>query len=140
MFDESSDFVFKKYIAAVDQKLVPIICVGEKSEERTKWKEVLEGQLEKYLKGLKSNAQVIFAYEPLWSIGTGVVPTMKDIEKVTTFIKDYLCKKVDYPVLYGGSVAPENAGEILKCEGVDGVLVGGASLVLDKFVKIIEAA
>ena len=139
LFGETSDIVFKKYAAATQQQLIPIICIGEKLEERDRWKEVLKEQLEKYIRGLSSDVQTIFAYEPLWSIGSGVVPTTEEIEKVADFLKNYLCIKVNYPILYGGSVSPNNSAEILNCKGIDGVLVGGASLVLEKFKKIINS-
>ena len=138
LFAESAEVVFKKFTAAVQQKLIPIVCIGEKLQERENWKEVLTEQLAKFL-NLANDTEVIFAYEPLWSIGSGVVPTPEEIEKVADFLKNYLCIKVDYPILYGGSVSPDNSAEILNCKGIDGVLVGGASLVLEKFKKIISS-
>ena len=139
LFGESPEVVFKKFTAAVQQKLIPIVCIGEKLEERENWKDVLTEQLAKF-SNFANDTQIIFAYEPLWSIGTGITPTVEEIKNVAEFLKHHLCKKIDYPILYGGSVSPENATDILKCQNVDGVLVGGASLHLDKFKKIIEAS
>ena len=84
LFAESAEVVFKKFTAAVQQKLIPIVCIGEKLQERENWKEVLTEQLAKFL-NLANDTEVIFAYEPLWSIGTGITPTVDEIKNVAKF-------------------------------------------------------
>ena len=132
LFGESNEGIFKKYEAIVSEKMTAVICIGEKQEERDNWKDVLAKQLEKFSK--KKLEHIIFAYEPVWSIGTGLIPSIAEIEIVARFVKDFVG---NYPFLYGGSVNSQNSQKILKCNNVDGVLVGAASLEIDEFSKII---
>lgn len=132
LFGETDEIVFKKHEAALRNELVPIVCIGEKANERAQWKQVLTKQIERFIGTHLQNT--IFAYEPVWSIGTGVIPTIDEINEVLKFIKDTLGELV--PCLYGGSVNASNAESILKADEVDGLLIGGASLKPDEFAKI----
>ena len=135
IFIESNDFVFKKWQAAVEQKLIPVVCIGEKLEDRDNWREVLSTQIESYMNiDLQGT---IFAYEPVWSIGTGLIPTTEEIESVMEFIKTKLRNSSKYFLIYGGSVNAKNSSQILNCKNVDGLLIGGASLKIDEFKQII---
>jgi triosephosphate isomerase len=136
IFNESDDFIFKKWKTAMAHGLIPVVCIGEKLEDRNRWKEVLSTQLKHYLNiDLQGT---IFAYEPVWSIGTGFVPMLEEIENVMGFIKTQIGNSYKYSSIYGGSVTASNASEILNCKNVDGVLVGGASLKIDEFKKIVD--
>ena len=140
IFHESDEFIFKKWNTAIRCELTPIVCIGETSEERSKWRVVLATQLANYCAD-KSLHGTIFAYEPVWSIGTGKIPSATDIAEAVGFIKDVIGKdRDDYHVVYGGSVNGSNSAEILRTNGLDGVLVGSASLKIDDFKMIIDSA
>ncbi|MDR0968035.1 MAG: triose-phosphate isomerase [Holosporaceae bacterium] len=134
IFGETDESVFKKWKAAIENRLTPIVCVGEKANERENWREILSGQLKLFLN--ETLSETIFAYEPVWSIGTGVIPTKESIETVFEFLKELLGNQTR--LLYGGSVNSQNAEQILNCKNVSGLLIGGASLKIDEFKKIME--
>ncbi|MDR2158082.1 MAG: triose-phosphate isomerase [Holosporaceae bacterium] len=133
IFHESDEVVYKKWKAATAQKLIPITCIGENLQDRKRWRDVIAKQLNPFLN--ESLRGAIFAYEPVWSIGTGTTPTHEEIESIFEFIRELLGDGVS--LLYGGSVTSNNSAQILKCRNVDGLLVGGASLKIDEFKKII---
>ena len=128
---------------ALAEKLKVILCIGETLKERESLKtyEVLKRQLTAALKGLDSALvkKVIVAYEPVWAIGTGKVPTNQEIEDTIAFIKNIVKETCDYnvKVLYGGSVNDENIAKLNEIPNVDGYLVGGASNKLDKFNNLL---
>jgi triosephosphate isomerase len=130
---ETSEIVCSKAKSANKAGLKTIICVGEKEGED--FETVVSDQLKKSIPFTASAVNTVIAYEPVWAIGTGKTPTIADIEQRQKFIKD----KTKLPVIYGGSVKPENAKEIANAANVDGLLVGGASLVIKDFISIIEA-
>ncbi len=136
--DETDAVVRAKAEAAHRAGLLPIICVGETESERKagREKEVVGAQLAGSIPpGAES---YVIAYEPVWAIGTGLTPTTDDIAAMHDFIRERTRK--DVRILYGGSVKPGNAREILAIQNVNGALVGGASLKADDFVAIIRAA
>lgn len=142
---ETDASVRAKASAAHQTGLVPIICVGETVEERKAGKalEIVGGQLQGSLPD-KANPLFVVAYEPVWAIGTGLTPTNAEIAEMHGFIRDALTKRYGAAgepirVLYGGSVKPSNAGDIFATPGVDGALVGGASLKAADFGAIIQA-
>ena len=137
IFGETNEQIAQKVKQAQKNNLQVILCVGEKLEDKTKYKSVISAQLKTALQGVDLS-NIIIAYEPVWAIGTGEVATLKDIIKVHKFIKEFINKnyEADMPVLYGGSVKPSNSSDILKLNIVDGVLVGGASLNPQSFVDI----
>ncbi len=131
---------------AIDSGLHPIFCVGESLEiyKINKTKDHLEEQLKALDALAKEKAplkNILIAYEPIWAIGTGIIPTMTEIEDICAFIAEHISKtyNIAIPVLYGGSVKGKNAGEILSLPSVNGVLVGGASLDPKEFHKICMA-
>ncbi len=125
---------------AVNAGLQPVICVGESGTEQNEGhtvKIVLE-QLKPCLAALSPTAKPLIAYEPVWSIGTGKLPTNGQIAEVTAMLRAETGEQI--PVLYGGSVTPDNARELSQIPGVSGFLVGGSSLDADKFLKIAAEA
>ena len=147
---ETSEDVSKKFLKSFSLGLNTIICIGEnlKDRENNTYLSVLKKQIKMSLSHFdkfdfySSNNKLIIAYEPVWAIGTGKVATSENIfevhEFIKKFIKDYFKTNIDIPVIYGGSVNEENSSDIFKINNVDGVLVGGASLKADSFLKIIE--
>jgi triosephosphate isomerase (TIM) len=140
---ESSEIVAKKVSAALKKMLIPIICVGETREIRDakKHREFVYEQIMKSIPQDINFERLVIAYEPVWSIGTGVVPTTEEISEMMNFIKQIFDEKLEnrakhYVALYGGSVNSENSKEILEIPNVDGLLVGKASLDAIEFLKI----
>lgn len=140
--------VAAKAAAARSAGLTSIVCIGETEGERRLELalDVIGRQLKGSLPEGTTAANTVIAYEPVWAIGTGLTPTLADIAEVHTFIRDRLTALLGASVaggtriLYGGSVKPGNAAEILTIEGVDGALVGGASLLAKDFLGIIHAS
>ena len=149
-FHETDDLVNKKLHTALKHGLIPIVCVGENLEEReqNRTESILERHTHAALKGLSSEAvaPVVIAYEPVWAIGTGKTATPQMAADAHSYIRGEVSKLLgprvanSIRILYGGSVKPENAKELLSQEEIDGALVGGASLDPASFQKIIAAA
>ena len=134
LFGETDDVVARRTRAALDAGLFVIACVGETAEEREGGK--TQDVLRRQVSVLEADENLVIAYEPVWAIGTGKTATPDLAQEAHAFIKSLL----DVPVLYGGSVKPDNAAELLGRPDVDGALVGGASLELDSFTAICRAA
>ncbi len=151
VFGESDEMVAKKAKRAVEAGLLPVVCVGETKEERDSggmWDKV-SGQIKAVMDELGDDASgdsVVFAYEPIWAIGTGDTASPEDAQDAIGQMRGLLRDLRDdsfadsVRILYGGSVKPENIEEIMAQEDVDGGLVGGASLEVESFEKLIEAA
>ena len=128
----------------LEEELVPILCVGESKAERdaNKTEEVVLNELQGALDDLstKDVEKIIIAYEPIWSIGTGIIPTNDEIENIISFIREYIEDNYHIPgiILYGGSVNPHNIDTLNIINGVDGYLIGGASSKIDEFIEIIN--
>jgi triosephosphate isomerase (TIM) len=133
-FGETDETAGRRAVAALEAGLWVIACIGELEEERERGetKDVLHRQLA----ALESQDDLVIAYEPVWAIGTGKTATPEIAQEAHAFIKGIL----DVPVLYGGSVSPDNAADLLAQPDVDGALVGGASLEVESFVAICQAA
>lgn len=148
-FGETDETVNKKTASAMRNGLLPIVCVGETLGERETGVtfEVIERQLGAGLPVMGSDEakEIVIAYEPVWAIGTGKTATPAEAQEVHAFIRGFLAKNLGEEIaeavriLYGGSVKPENAQEILEQPDIDGALVGGASLKVESFVGIIRA-
>ncbi|MBV8962999.1 MAG: triose-phosphate isomerase [Hyphomicrobiales bacterium] len=145
---ETDGDVKSKALAALRAGLMPIICVGETNSDREGGHTlaVIKRQLSGSVPGSADSETLVVAYEPIWAIGTGLTPTLADIAEVHRFIHRELNAILGSHgaalrrVLYGGSVKPSNAREILALEHVDGALVGGASLKAEDFLAIARAA
>ena len=144
---ENDAVVRAKVGAALRAGLVPIVCVGETREERDAWVafEVVGRQLDGSLPSDPAElGSVVVAYEPVWAIGTGLTPTPDDVARMHRFIRSRLVSLspdhgMEVPILYGGSVKPGNAAELLALDEVGGALVGGASLQACDFLAIANA-
>jgi triosephosphate isomerase len=147
-FGETDEALARKVPAALAAGLEPILCVGETEEARDagETEAVLERQLQADLAAVESShlERVVIAYEPIWAIGTGRTATPEQAQEACAFIRDVVRMRgatVDaVRILYGGSVKPANAAELMSKPDVDGALVGGASLDPDDFAGIVEAA
>lgn len=137
-FGETDETVARRTVAALEHGLRVIACVGESEEEREsgQMELVLKLQVEAIAEATGTSDQLVIAYEPVWAIGTGKTATPEQAREAHTFIKTLL----SVPVLYGGSVKPDNAEELLSQPDVDGALVGGASLEVESFTAICQAA
>ena len=149
LFGESDRALALKVPAALAAGLVPILCVGESEEERDngEMERKLRGQVREDLAGVDAGrlAEVVIAYEPIWAIGTGRVAEPEQAQEAIAFIRALVADRDRQAagrvrILYGGSVKPENAAELLALEDVDGALVGGASLEAESFARIAAAA
>jgi triosephosphate isomerase len=147
-FGESDEALARKVPAALAADLEPILCIGETEEARDsgETEAVLERQLEIDLGavGVEDLERVVIAYEPIWAIGTGRTATKEQAQQACAFIRDVLRARGAAAnrirILYGGSVKPANAAELMAQPDVDGALVGGASLDPEEFAAIVEAA
>ena len=150
LFSETDDGVNLKTKSSLKFGLSPIICVGERLEQReaNETREVVEHQVKGAFKDLNSEdaGKTVVAYEPIWAIGTGRTATPQQANEVHGFIRELLstefgkdcAEKIN--ILYGGSVKPENSGELLKMPEIDGALVGGASLDAESFERIVRSS
>jgi len=133
-FGDTDETVSKRVHTALEAGLFVIACIGETAEERERGK--TEDVLRRQLSVLEPDDNLVLAYEPVWAIGTGKTATPEMAQEAHAFVKS----RLDAPVLYGGSVKPDNAAELLAQPDVDGALVGGASLGLESFTAICRAA
>ncbi len=150
LFHENDAFINKKVLAALANNLRPILCVGETLEERESNKtiDIVSAQIRKGLEGVGEDQaeNIVVAYEPVWAIGTGKTATPEMAQEVHAAIRKVLSEllgeeKADkVRILYGGSMKPENAPELLAQPDIDGGLIGGAALTARSFVGIVEAA
>lgn len=146
-FAETDETVNKKIKSALNHGLKPILCVGETLDQRENNMQdaIISNQIKAALKGIESIENITIAYEPIWAIGTGKVATKEDanntIKIIRSTVKELYGDNVaqNICILYGGSVKKENAKELFSTSDIDGALIGGASLKVDEFAKIIES-
>ena len=140
IFKETDDMIFNKAEAAIRSKLTPIICIGETllEKEANKTLQVLDCQINGSVAKINPHQQFIIAYEPIWAIGTGLIPNENEIKETHLHIKTKLSQhfNTEIPILYGGSANAENCNQITSIENVGGLLVGGASLKQHDFLAI----
>jgi triosephosphate isomerase len=149
LYAESDQLVAARYAMAVQSGITPILCVGETLDERESGvtENVVARQIDAVLdgSGIASMAQAVIAYEPVWAIGTGQVATPEQAQAVHAFIRERLAQLDDgiaqgLQILYGGSMNPANAAQLLSQPDIDGGLIGGAALKADDFLAIAQAA
>jgi triosephosphate isomerase len=150
LFKETSEQIDLKVKAAVALGLFPILCIGETLDQREAGQtfEVIEEQLDLSLKNFRADQSmppsIVLAYEPVWAIGTGQTATPEQAQEVHLFIRHWVKRNFDSKaasqvrILYGGSVKPDNIRDLMSETDIDGALVGGASLKVDSFVKLIR--
>jgi triosephosphate isomerase len=150
LFGETDAFINQKVLAALKNQLRPIFCVGETLTERESGAtlKIVQAQVERGLEGVgrEQAAEIVVAYEPVWAIGTGKVATTEQAQEVHAFIRSLLAKLFGdaiaqkIRILYGGSMKPANAPELLAQPDIDGGLIGGASLEARSFLDLVAAA
>ena len=149
IFGEDDEMVARKTARALEAGLLPVVCVGETKEERDAdgmWDKI-SGQIKRVMEEIDDpdGSEIVFAYEPIWAIGTGDTATPEDaqdaIGQIRGLVRDLRNDEFadSVRILYGGSMKPENVGDIIAQEDVDGGLVGGASLEAESFIKLIDA-
>jgi len=149
-FGETDQSVNNKIKQSLTTSLYPIVCIGETLQQREagKMKDIVKTQITAGLSGIsvEQMKRLVLAYEPVWAIGTGVTATPSQAEEVHHFIRELLAELFNStiadstPILYGGSVKPDNVKELLSQNNIDGGLIGGASLKVDSFVELIKTA
>ena len=141
---DTDELINKKIKSAIKNNLVVIFCIGESLKERKKnlTNKILSLQIDKGLKLVKSLKKIIVSYEPVWSIGTGIIPSQKELNSTISFIRSKLNKKFKnthlVQIIYGGSVNAQNINKLITIQGINGFLIGGASQSSKKFIDIIK--
>ncbi len=137
---ETNEEINLKSSTLIKNQIIPIICIGETFEEREKGltNEILDKQIKEGVSNLSNQDNTIIAYEPVWAIGTGLTPSLEEIDRTHKFIRTCAKRFNKFKILYGGSVKDENAKEIIALPNVDGALIGGASLKSEEFKNIIQ--
>ncbi len=140
---ESNQMINKKIKAGLESKMGLVLCVGESKEEKAlmETKEVIRRQIFTALKGIDDLKNLVIAYEPVWAIGSGKIPSKRELQKIVVFIKEFV-KEIkngsEIKVLYGGSIRSKNIAIFNQIEELDGYLIGGASNDPEEFLRIIE--
>jgi triosephosphate isomerase len=146
LFSETDEIINKKLITALKLGLRPVFCIGEQLSERESNQtfDIIKKQLNNGLKNVTKIENIVIAYEPIWAIGTGRTATPEQAKEVHSYIRENIAQKFgqesinNLRIVYGGSVTPENIDSLMAQEGIDGVLVGGASLKLESILRIID--
>ena len=140
IFKEDHKLILEKIEKLTKSKIIPIFCIGENLQQMKEnlTNDVLKDQIQKSLPKNLDLSKIIIAYEPVWSIGTGLIPSVEQIDQTHNFIKKKFFNNSKIKVVYGGSVKASNYKKIIDLDSVDGLLVGGASINLDEFNKIVK--
>ena len=139
-FSEMNENINIKSSNLIEENIIPVICIGETLEQKENklTEEILSKQINDSIPNSANHLNSLIAYEPVWAIGTGLTPTLDEINQVHKLIKNFNSNFRNFKVLYGGSVKSSNSKEINELSHVDGCLIGGASLKVDEFNEIIS--
>lgn len=141
ILEETEEMISKKLKSCLNNEIIPIVCIGETIEEKKSGKalEIIGKQIRNVLTGIKIKS-IIIAYEPVWAVGSSIIPSRIEIEEAHMYIKKVLkdIYNVEAKVLYGGSVNVDNAQSIISINGVDGLLIGSGSIDPNNLIKIIN--
>ena len=145
-FSESDSVIREKLKLLFENEITPIVCVGETLEQREAGEtdKIIVDQLEGVFSNIDLKKKIVLAYEPVWAIGTGKTATPDQAQEIHLLIRNWLSKRYSdeiaekTSILYGGSVTPENINDLITQADIDGGLIGGASLVIEKFINIID--
>lgn len=133
---ETDELINQKIKVSLSSGITPILCVGERSKDESS--NMVLNQMKNAIKGIKNHLKLIIAYEPVWAIGTGEIPSVAHVNRVTKSLRKYLDKvDIDYKILYGGSISDKNYQDMQRSD-IDGFLVGGVSLEVNKFIEIVK--
>ena len=140
---DTNNIINLKIKSALENKLKVIFCIGEnlKEKKRNQTKKVLINQIKKGLNKIKNVNEILVAYEPVWSIGSGIIPKTQDLQKIITYLKNFLnikYKRQKIKIIYGGSVNSKNIDTLNKITNLNGYLIGGASQKVNNFIDIIK--
>ena len=146
--NETNEMINTKLKILQRNKIFPIVCIGETLEEREIGitKKIITNQLKEVFKDIEIDRNMVIAYEPIWAIGTGKTATPQQAQEIHKFIRNWLIdnysKRIaeNLPILYGGSAKPQNIKDLLNQPDIDGGLIGGASLDIEKFSEMIDIA
>lgn len=142
LYNETYDIINKKIKLAIDNNIRPIVCIGETIEERKRRKtqDVLLKQIRTIFDGILVGEDIIIAYEPVWAIGTGIMPTVSEVKEIISLIKDFVYRKYgkNIKVIYGGSIDKSSVERFNSIRELDGFLIGGASTDKDKIIEIMN--
>ena len=146
IFGEDDELIRDKVSSVINADMIPVLCIGETIEELNEGlaKETVYRQLKIGLSKVNSLKDIVIAYEPVWAIGTGLTASIEKVSEIHSYIRGLLTEFYDenesnlIPILYGGSVNSDNAEELINVNSVNGFLIGGASLDVEKFVDIIK--
>ena len=146
IFGEDDELIRDKVSSVINADMIPVLCIGETIDELNEGlaKETVYKQLKIGLSKVGSLKDIVIAYEPVWAIGTGLTASIEKVGEIHSYIRSLLTEFYDetesslIPILYGGSVNSNNAGELINVNSVNGFLIGGASLDVEKFVDIIK--
>ena len=143
MMGENNSILRSKLINCINHKIIPILCIGETKtlRDNNTYLDLIKNQLE-IVKNLNNFETLYIAYEPVWAIGSGIIPSIEQINEITIFIHTYLNKLniKNHKIFYGGSVNISNTKQILDITNIDGLLIGGVSLKQDEFLEILKIA
>ncbi len=140
LLKEDKDSIQKKISLCLENEITPILCIGEQLEEKNQKEKVLQEEIDSAFQEGQALDEIIIAYEPIWSIGTGIIPSKEDITSTFEWIKSYVKETyhANCKVIYGGSVNEENIRLLNQIQIIDGYLLGGASLEIEKLREIIK--
>lgn len=139
-FFEKKDIFVRKINNLFDSGIIPVLCIGEVYKETDNYKQILSKQIKDIFDDIDNSKEILIAYEPVWAVGTGLIPSSNELTSAINYIKEYISKEYNkkVKVLYGGSVSKYNIDELNMIDTIDGYLIGKVSSIKEEFEEIIE--